>query len=99
MSRIKKAVLFLFAVAVLTLVSLNAYATGGVKLGGTFINSDDATFKLAIDNSVETGKWQRGVEVDYMYQTQSDVETTNELYVNTKLIYTFAPKHYIVNTS
>jgi len=99
MSRIKKAVLFIFVVAVLTLVSLNVYATGSAKLGGTFINSDDATFKLAIDNSVETGKWQRGIEVDYMYQTQSDIETTNELYVNTKLIYTFAPKHYIVNTS
>lgn len=99
MSRIKKAVLFMFVVAVLTLVSLNANASGSAKIGGTFVNSDDATFKVAIDSSTEEGKWQRAYEVDYIYQTSSDIKTTDELYLNYKLIYTFAPKHYIVNTT
>lgn len=99
MSRIKKAVLFMFVVAVLTLVSLNANASGSAKIGGTFVNSDDATFKVAIDSSMEEGKWQRAYEVDYIYQTSSDIKTTDELYLNYKLIYTFAPKHYIVNTT
>ena len=99
MSRIKKAVLFLFGVFLLTIFSLNVLAKGSAKVGGTFVNSDDATFKVAFDSSTENGNWQRALELDYMYQTQSDVESTNELYFNHKLIYSFAPKHYIVNTS
>lgn len=99
MSNIKKAVLFLLISIVLLLVSVNLYASGSAKIGGTFVNSDDATFKIAYDSSTEKGNWQRGLEVDYMYQTQSDVESTNELYLNTKLIYSFAPKHYVVSTS
>ena len=99
MSRVKKAVFFIFVAGALTLISLNAYATGSAKIGGTFVNSDDATFVVAIDSLVEEGKWQRSYEVDYIYQTNSDVKTTDELYLNYKLIYTFAPKHYIVNTT
>jgi putative salt-induced outer membrane protein YdiY len=99
MSRIKKAVLFILAVFVLVIITMPVQAKGSAKIGGTFVNSDDATFKVAYDSSTEKGNWQRALEVDYMYQTQSDVESTNELYLNHKLIYSFAPKHYIVSTS
>lgn len=99
MSSIKKAVIYFIIGSVLLLVATTANASGSAKIGGTFVNSDDATFKVAFDTSTETGNWQRVIEADYIYQTSSDIETSNELYVNHKLIYTFAPKHYIVSTS
>lgn len=99
MSSIKKAVIYFIIGIVLLLVATTANASGSAKIGGTFVNSDDATFKVAFDTSKETGNWQRVIEADYIYQTSSDIETSNELYVNHKLIYTFAPKHYIVSTS
>jgi len=99
MSNIKRAVLFLLITVGLLVLSVNLYASGSAKIGGTFVNSDDATFKIAYDSSTEKGNWQRALEVDYMYQTQSDVKSTNELYLNHKLIYAFAPKHYVVSTS
>lgn len=86
-------------IAFFMLLAFPVNATGSAKIGGTLINSDDATFKISYDNSKETGKWQTAIEIDYMYQTQSDIESTNEFYLNHKLIYTFAPKHYIVSTS
>jgi len=98
-SSIKKAVIYFIIGSVLLLVATTANASGSAKIGGTFVNSDDATFKVAFDTSTETGNWQRVIEADYIYQTSSDIETSNELYVNHKLIYTFAPKHYIVSTS
>ena len=99
MSTIKKVVFFAVAIFLLLIITMPANAIGSAKVGGTFVNSDDATFKVAVDSSTEKGNWQRALEVDYVYQTQSDIESTNELYLNHKLIYAFAPKHYIVSTS
>ena len=91
----KKAVLTIFAFVVFALISLSAFAKGSAKIGGTFVNSDQSTFTLSIDDQWEKDKWQRVLEFDYMYRTNDDKETLNEFYSNAKGIYTFMPKHYV----
>jgi len=44
MSRVKKAVLFIFVAGALTLISLNAYATGSAKIGGSLLVSRSLVF-------------------------------------------------------
>jgi putative salt-induced outer membrane protein YdiY len=80
---------------VLTLIALPVFAGGSAKIGGTFVNSDEATFTVSLDNQWEQGAWQRSSEIDYIYKESNDVETLNEFYGSTKLNYTFAPKHYV----
>ena len=80
---------------VLTLIALPVFAGGSAKIGGTFVNSDEATFTVSLDNQWEEGAWQRSSEIDYIYKESNDVETLNEFYGSTKINYTFAPKHYV----
>ena len=80
---------------VLTLIALPVFAGGSAKIGGTFVNSDEATFTVSLDNQWEEGAWQRTSEIDYIYKESNDVETLNEFYGSTKINYTFAPKHYV----
>ena len=54
----KKAVFTIFTVVVLLLISTNAYANGSAKIGGTFVNSDQSTFTLSVDDQWEKDKWQ-----------------------------------------
>ena len=91
----KKAVLTIFSLIVFALISLSAFAKGSAKIGGTFVNSDQSTFTLSIDDQWEKDKWQRVLEFDYMYRTNDNKETLNEFYSNAKGIYTFLPKHYV----
>ena len=91
----KKAVLTIFSLIVLALISLSAFAKGSAKIGGTFVNSDQSTFTLSIDDQWEKDKWQRVLEFDYMYRTNDNKETLNEFYSNAKGIYNFLPKHYV----
>jgi|TARA_B100000073_G_scaffold346230_1_gene357131 putative salt-induced outer membrane protein len=94
MSRVKKAVLFIIVVAALLLVSMNANAKGSAKIGGTFVNSESATVTGSFNYSWEQDKWQQTFESDFQYKKEDDKETMNELFLNTKANYTFAPKHY-----
>lgn len=80
---------------VLTLVALPVFAGGSANIGGTFVNSDEATFTASLDNQWEQGAWQRSSEIDYIYKESNDIETLNEFYGSTKINYTFAPKHYV----
>ena len=91
----KKAVFTIFTVVVLLLISINAYANGSAKIGGTFVNSDQSTFTLSVDDQWEKDKWQRVLEFDYLYKENDNTETLNEFYSNAKGIYTFLPKHYV----
>ena len=91
----KKAVLTIFSLIFFALISLSAFAKGSAKIGGTFVNSDQSTFTLSIDDQWEKDKWQRVLEFDYMYRTNDNKETLNEFYSNAKGIYTFLPKHYV----
>jgi len=84
-----------FLIIVLTLVALPVFAGGSAKIGGTFVNSDEATFTASLDNKWEEGVWQRSSEIDYIYKESNDIETLNEFYGSTKINYTFAPKHYV----
>ena len=70
-------------------------ASGSAKIGGTFVNSDEATFKVSVDNQWESGAWQRSSEIDYIYKESNNVETLNEFYGSFKTNYTFAPRHYV----
>ena len=78
----KKAVLTIFSVVVLLLLSINAYAKGSAKIGGTFVNSDQSTFTLSVDDQWEKDKWQRVLEFDYMYKENDNEETLNDFYSN-----------------
>ena len=65
-----------------------------LKLGGTFINSESATVTGSFNYQWEEGNWQQTFESDYQYKKNDDTEVLNELYLNTKTNYTFAPRHY-----
>lgn len=83
--------LFLF----ILFISSPLYAKGNAKIGGTFVNSDSATVKGALNLSFEQGNWQQSIETDYAYKKADDIETMNEFFLNTKANYTFAPRHYV----
>lgn len=51
MSRVKKAVLFIFVAGALTLISLNAYATGSAKIGGSLSVSHSLIFGLLVSKA------------------------------------------------
>ena len=72
-----------------------SFATGSAKIGGTFVNSDETTFKVSIDDQRESGKWQQVFEFDYVLKESQDVKTLDEIYTGYKVNYTFAPKHYV----
>ena len=76
----KKAVFTIFTVVVLLLISINAYANGSAKIGGTFVNSNQFTFTLSLDDKGEKDKWQQVLEFDYMYKENDNTETLNEFY-------------------
>ena len=84
-----------FTAIFLLIFSAETFATGSAKIGGTFVNSDETTFKVSIDNQKETGKWQQVFEFDYVLKESQDVKTLDEIYTGYKLNYTFAPKHYV----
>lgn len=91
----KKAVFTIFTLIVLSIISLTASASGSAKVGGTFINSDETTFKISVDDSWEQGAWQRIFEFDYVLKESQDVKTLDEIYTGFKINYTFTPKHYV----
>ncbi len=95
MSRVKKVVLFFVLVFGLLLLSTSVQGSGSVNVGGTFVNSDQATFKAGWKDTWEEGKWQRTWESDYIYKKANDIKTLNEFYGSYKANYTFAPKHYV----
>ena len=64
-------------------------ASGSAKVGGTFVNSDEATFKVSVDSQWESGAWQRSSEIDYIYKESNNIETLNEFYGSFKTNYTF----------
>ena len=90
----KIAIGILIAVGLLV-IAMPVYATGSAKIGGTFVNSDESTFTVSVDDQWEKGDWQRATELDYTYRESKNVETLNELYGSFKINYTFAPKHYV----
>ena len=90
-----KYVIGFFIIVVAFLFSIEANASGTVKVGGTFVNDDQATFKASWKDSWEEGNWQRVWESDYIYKKANDVKTLNEFYGSYKANYTFAPRHYV----
>jgi hypothetical protein len=70
-------------------------ATGSASLGGTFVNSDSATATGSFNYQWEQDNWQQTFESDYQFKEEDNKETMNELFLNTKANYTFAPKHYV----
>jgi len=91
----KKADFKIFTAFFMLFFATESFATGSAKIGGTFVNSDETTFKVSIDDQRESGKWQQVFEFDYVLKESQDVKTLDEIYTGYKVNYTFAPKHYV----
>jgi len=79
------------------LFSIPAFATGSAKVGGTFINSDETTFAISLDDQKEFDLAQYVAEVDYILKEVDGVKTLDEFYGSIKFNHTFdsLPKHYV----
>ena len=62
----KKADFKIFTAFFMLFFATESFATGSAKIGGTFVNSDETTFKVSIDDQRESGKWQQVFEFDYV---------------------------------
>jgi len=91
----KKADFKFFTAFFMLLFATESFASGSAKIGGTFVNSDETTFKVSVDEQRESGKWQQVFEFDYVLKESQDVKTLDEIYTGYKVNYTFAPKHYV----
>jgi putative salt-induced outer membrane protein YdiY len=66
-----------------------------LKIGGTFINSNESVITASIDNALEKDEWQSIFELDYVNKKSDSINKLKKFNSSVKINYTFAPKHYI----